>query len=168
MTTERSFTLSSPTLGIDVPATTFGDFALPEALIEVLASQGIKAPFPVQAITIPDALPVAEATAVYRSIADEMRLAERASDGGYSIADLHVQVDGEQPGFHTKRQPDAFTEMIASACVMATLNMLKHAATVFDWSLDIATTDELITKATEINEAAALEQMAPRSNDQTR
>ena len=47
--------------------------------------------------------------------------------------------------------------MIASACVIATLNMLKHAATIFDWSLDIATTDELIAKATEINEAAALE-----------
>ena len=86
-----------------------------------------------------------------------MRLADRASDGGYSIAGLHIQVDGSQLGFHTKRQPDTFTEMITSACVMAMLNMLKHAATIFDWSLDIATTDELIAKATEINEAAALQ-----------
>ena len=87
-----------------------------QALIRQVAGQG--------RIIIPDALPAPETTAVYRSILSEMRLAERASDGGYSIADLHVQVDGEQLGFHTKRQPDAFTEMIASACVMATLSML--------------------------------------------
>ena len=56
MTTERSSTLSSPTLGIDVPAATFGDFALPDALVEVLASQGITTPLPIQAMTIADAL----------------------------------------------------------------------------------------------------------------
>jgi hypothetical protein len=49
--------------------------------------------------------------------------------------------------------------MIASASVMATLDMLKHAAAVFNWSLDIATTDQLIATVTEINEVAALEQM---------
>lgn len=123
-----------------------------QSLIQQAADQG--------RLTIPDALPASEATAVYKSILSEMRLAAQASDNGYSIAGLHVQVDGEQHGFSTKRQPDAFTDMIASACVMAALNMLKHAAAVFNWSLDIATTDELIAKATEINEAAALEQMA--------
>jgi hypothetical protein len=119
-------------------------------------------------ITIPDTLPDPEGTAVYRSLTSEMRLAERASDGGYSIAGLHVQVDGDQAGFHTKRQPDAFTEMIASACMIAMLNLLKHAATVFGWSLDATRADELITKATEINDAAALEDMALRSDDQAR
>jgi hypothetical protein len=117
-------------------------------------------------ITIPDALPASEATAVYTSIIAEMRLADQASDGGYGIAGLHIQIDGEHPGFHTKREPDAFTEVIASACVMAALNLLKHAAAVFDWTLDTTTTDELITKATEINEAAALEQAAARSDVQ--
>ena len=49
--------MSSPTLGLDVPAvTTFGDFGLPDALVEVLASQGITAPLPIQAMTIADAL----------------------------------------------------------------------------------------------------------------
>jgi hypothetical protein len=117
-------------------------------------------------ITVPDTLPDPEGTAVYRSISDEMRLAERASDGGYSIAGLHVQVDGDQAGFHTKRQPDAFTEMIASACVMVMLSMLKHAAAVFSWSLDTTKADELITKATEINDAAAREDITLRGNVQ--
>jgi superfamily II DNA/RNA helicase len=49
--------LSSPTLGIDTPIlTTFGDFGLPDALVEVLAGQGITAPLPIQAMTIADAL----------------------------------------------------------------------------------------------------------------
>ena len=49
--------MSSPTLGIDVPATTtFGDFGLPDALVEVLAAQGITSPLPIQAMTIADAL----------------------------------------------------------------------------------------------------------------
>jgi hypothetical protein len=49
---------------------------------------------------------------------------------------------------------------------MAALKLLKHAAIVFDWSLDTAKTDELITKATEINNAAAREDMALRGNKQ--
>ena len=57
MTTEWSSTLSSPALGADAPAiTSFSDFALPDALVEVLASQGITTPLPIQAMTIADAL----------------------------------------------------------------------------------------------------------------
>jgi hypothetical protein len=106
-------------------------------------------------ITIPDEVPDAESTAVYRSVASEMRLAELASDDGYGIAGLHVQTLGQQSGFHVKREPDSFTEMIASACVMTQLVLLKHAAALFNWSLDTATVDELIVKATEMNNAAA-------------
>ena len=45
--------------------------------------------------------------------------------------------------------------LIASACVMTQLVLLKHAAALFNWSLDTATVDELIVKATEMNNAAA-------------
>ena len=49
--------LSSPTPGLDVPATsTFADFGLPDALVGVLAAQGITSPLPIQAMTIADAL----------------------------------------------------------------------------------------------------------------
>ena len=79
-------------------------------------------------MAIPDGLPDPEGTAANRSLTGEMHLARNASDGGYGIVDLHVQVDGELSDFHTKRPPDFFTEMIASACVMAQLHLLKHSA----------------------------------------
>ena len=117
-------------------------------------------------ITIPERLPAPESTAVHRSLRAEMLLADAASEsGGYSIAGLHVQMDGEQAGFHTKRQPDAFTEMIASACVMAALTLLKAAATFFHWSLETVKVDEIIAEATEINEAAARADMTPTNNN---
>jgi hypothetical protein len=105
-------------------------------------------------IVIPDRLPDPEETGIYKSLLTEMRLAETASDGGYGIVGLHLQA-GPEPGFHTKRQPDSFTDLIASACVMAQLDLLKRAAILFDWSLDATRIDELIAKAITINDAAA-------------
>ena len=88
-------------------------------------------------IAIPDTLPYPESTAIYRSLNDEMRLARSTSEGRYAIVGLHIQAGAEQPGFHTKRPPDSFTDMITTACVMAQLDLLKRAASLFDWSLDI-------------------------------
>ena len=106
-------------------------------------------------VVIPDALPDPENTAIYRSLTTEMRLAENASEGSYGTVGLHIQVGAEQPGFHTKRQPDSFTDMITTACVMAQLDLLKRAAGLFNWSIDITRIDELIAKATAINNSAA-------------
>ena len=39
-----------------MPATTFSDLGLPAALVDVLANEGIPAPFPIQQATMPDAL----------------------------------------------------------------------------------------------------------------
>jgi hypothetical protein len=106
-------------------------------------------------IAIPDALPDPGSTAIYRSLNDEMGLARSAAEGSYVIVGLHIQADAEQAGFHTKRQPDFFTDMIATACVIAQLDLLKRAASLFDWSLDVTKVNELIAKATEMNNAAA-------------
>jgi hypothetical protein len=106
-------------------------------------------------IVIPYGLPDLEETGIYKSLLTEMRLAESASDGGYGIVGLHLQTGPEQPGFHTKRQPDSFTDMIASACVIAQLDLLKRAAILFDWSLNATRADELLAKAITINDAAA-------------
>ena len=106
-------------------------------------------------IAIPDTLPDPESTAIYRSLNDEMHLARSTSEGSYAIVGLHIQAGAEQPGFHTKRQPDSFTDMITTACVMAQLDLLKRAASLFDWSLDVTRVDELIAKATAMNNAAA-------------
>ena len=84
-----------------------------------------------------------------------MRLARSAAESSYVIVGLHIQAGAEQPGFHTKHQPDSFTDMITTACVMAQLDLLKRAASLFDWSLDVTKVDELITKATAMNNAAA-------------
>ena len=43
---------------------TFADLGVPDRLVAALAAQGIERPFEVQALTIPDALPVADAGAV--------------------------------------------------------------------------------------------------------
>ncbi len=108
------------------------------------------------AIAIPDVLPDPEDSAIYRSLTTEMRLAKGASEGRYETVGLHVQAaDAERPGFHTKRQPDSFTDLIATACVMAQLDLLKRAASLFNWSLDVTRIDELIAKATTVNNAAA-------------
>ena len=84
-----------------------------------------------------------------------MHLARSTSEGSYAIVGLHIQAGTEQSGFHTKRQPDSFTDMITTACVMAQLDLLKRAASLFDWSLDVTRVDELIAKATVMNDAAA-------------
>ena len=114
-------------------------------------------------IAIPDTLPDPESTAIYRSLNDEMRLARSASEGRYAIVGLHIQAGAEQPGFHTKRRPDSFTDMITTACVMAQLDLLKRAASLFDWSLDMTRVDELIAKATAMNNAAAQAEPAPQN-----
>lgn len=106
-------------------------------------------------IAIPDTLPDPENTAIYKSLNDEMHLAKITSEGSYATVGLHVQIGTEQPGFHTKRQPDSFTDMITTACVMAQLDLLKRAASLFNWGLDVTGVDELIAKATAINNAAA-------------
>jgi hypothetical protein len=71
-------------------------------------------------IAIPDSLSDPESTAIFRSLNLEMKLARTASEAGYAMVGLHVQ-GGAEPGFYTKRQPDFFTEMIITACVMAQL-----------------------------------------------
>ena len=105
-------------------------------------------------IAIPDTLPDPGSTAIHRSLNDEMHLARSTSEGSYAIVGLHIQAGAEQSGFHTKREPDSFTDLITTACVMAQLDLLKRGASLFDWILDVTRVDELIAKATAINNAA--------------
>jgi len=107
-------------------------------------------------IAIPEALPAPEGTAIFRSLNAEMRLANSASKGSFWAIGLHVQTtEPEHIGFHTKRQPDFFTDMIASACVIAQLDLLKRAANLLSWTLDLDKLNKLIAQAIVINNAAA-------------
>ena len=101
----------------------------------------------ISSASYPETLPDPESTAIYRSLNDEMHLARSSSEGSYVMVGLHLQAGTDQSGFHTKRQPDSFTDMVATASVMAQLDLLKRAASLFEWSLDVTRVDDLIAKA---------------------
>jgi hypothetical protein len=85
-------------------------------------------------IVIPKELADPEATAIYRSLIGEMTLAKSATGATYGTVGLHVKrTDDEHLGFHTKLEPGHFTDMVATACVLAQLDLLKRAANLFGW-----------------------------------
>lgn len=107
-------------------------------------------------ITIPGDVPVADDSAVYRSLTLEMRLANSVINGTYAGTWPHLkQHDDDYAGFYTQVDPGPFTEMIASACVMAQLELLKNAANIFDWPLDMQKVNDLLKEARELNDASA-------------
>ena len=80
-------------------------------------------------ITVPDDLPDASLTTIYGSLTAEMRFAVSAAEATYAAVGLHVKrPDDEHVGFHTKVEPGHFTDMVATACVIAQLDVLRRAA----------------------------------------
>ena len=63
--------------------------------------------------------------------------------------------DDDHAAFYTQVDPGPFTEMIASACVIAQLELLKSAAKYSAGPLDEQKANELMTEARELNEASA-------------
>jgi hypothetical protein len=107
-------------------------------------------------ITIPDDIPPADTSAVYSSLALEMRLANSVVNGTYGATWPHLkQHDGDHAGFYTQVDPGPFTEMIASACVIAQLELLKHAAKLFGCTLDVQAINDLLNEARELNEVSS-------------
>ena len=85
-----------------------------------------------------------------------MRLANSVINGTYAGTWPHLkQHDDDYAGFYTQVDPGPFTEMIASACVMAQLELLKNAANIFDWPLDMQKVNDLLKEARELNDASA-------------
>jgi hypothetical protein len=117
-------------------------------------------------ITIPDELAEPETSAIYASLTAEMRLAHGAVNGTYTVAGLHVRrPDAEHVGFHTQLEPGSFTEMVASACVIAQLDLLKRGAKLFGWTIDENNVDNLLEEARELNEASANPESTAASTD---
>jgi hypothetical protein len=108
-------------------------------------------------VLIPDESRSPETTTIWQSLTAEMHMARRAVEGGYGTVVLHVKTSNEanRVDFHTKLEPGPFTDLIASACVIAQLELVKHAAPLFGWTLDIETIDALLTEARELNEVSA-------------
>lgn len=107
-------------------------------------------------ITVPEQLAEPEKTAIYASLKAEMQLAQSAVNGTYSAVAFHVErADDEHLGFHTRLEPGALTELVASACVIAQLELLKQAAKVLGWGIDETKLNDLLATARELNEASA-------------
>ena len=107
-------------------------------------------------IGVPDDIPSVDDSAVYRSLTLEMRLASSVINGTYAATWPHLkQHDDDHAGFYTQIDPGPFTELIASACVIAQLELLKNAAKIFGWPLDMQKSNDLLKEARELNEASA-------------
>ena len=118
-----------------------------EQLIDSAASAGI---------AIPDELPGPGASAIYSVLNLEMRLARSAVNGTYGAIWPHLkQQDAEHAAFYTQVDPGPFTEMVASACVIAQLELLKRGARLFGWTVDESKVDDLLDAARELNEVSA-------------
>jgi hypothetical protein len=121
-------------------------------LIEAAAAAGV---------AIPDELAEPATTAIYTSLETEMKLARSAVDGTYAAIGPHTRKPANKPlGFHTQLEPGPFTELIASACVIALLDLLRHAASVFGWTTDENSIDSLLQQARALNETSASLQIA--------
>jgi hypothetical protein len=107
-------------------------------------------------ITVPDELPGPETTTIWHNLTGEMDLAHAISEVRYSAVGLHLkQADAEHWGFHTKLEPGPFTDLVASACVIAQLRLLQHAAEFFGWTMEEEKVNQLFTRAEKVNAAAA-------------
>jgi len=118
-----------------------------EELLDGAASLGI---------TVPDELPRPETSAIYASLAAEMQLAQNAVNGTYGAVALHVErPDDEHVGFHTRLEPGPLIEMVASACIITQLELLRRAGKLLGWCIDETKIDDLLKKARELNERSA-------------
>ena len=107
-------------------------------------------------ISIPDELPAPDASEIYASLTQEMQFAKYAANGTYATTGLHLKhEDADHGAFYTQVEPSPFTEMIASACVIAQLDLLKSAAKVLSWAIDEQQVHKLLAEARELNEASA-------------
>jgi hypothetical protein len=85
-----------------------------------------------------------------------MQLAQAMAMSGLGAAGLHVSYGGvDQADFRTRLQPGPLTDLVMSACVIAQLNLLRHAAPVFGWMVSQERIDALLAEAAGINETSA-------------
>jgi hypothetical protein len=106
-------------------------------------------------ISLLDELSGPETTTVWQSLVSELGFARDVSTGSYTTVGFHLErPDPDTWGFHTKLEPGPFTDLIASASVMAQLRLLQHAADFFGWTIETEKVDDLLARASEINTQA--------------
>jgi hypothetical protein len=108
-------------------------------------------------LMVPDEVKPPEQTTIWQSLGAEMRLARQVADVSYTVVGLHVKPGdaADQAGFETKLEPGPFTDLVASACVIAQLELLKHAAAIFGWNVDATRIESLLSEARDLNQTSA-------------
>jgi hypothetical protein len=75
-------------------------------------------------------------------------MAELMTTSGLRAAELHVSYSGaDRAQFRIRVEPGALTDLVASACVIAQLHLLRHAAPVFGWTISPERINVLLAKA---------------------
>ena len=108
-------------------------------------------------LPVPDTAPPPEDTAIWQSLSAEMLLAQRAVSGSYLIAGLHIRPgnSSDSANFHTRLESGPLADLIKSACAIAQLDLLQHAAPVFGWTIETNTLESLLAQARQLNKASA-------------
>jgi len=116
-------------------------------------------------ITMLDELPEPSTSNIFTSLTFEMQLALAVINGTYAAIWPHLkQQDPDHTAFFTQIEPGPVTEMIASACVIAQVELLKSAAKLFGWTINKEEIDDLLEQARELNDVSfANLQSAPGS-----
>jgi hypothetical protein len=117
--------------------------------------RGILGAVQLQGLTIPDELAAPETASIYVGLGVEMKFAAGAANGTYVTTGLMQRIDAEHAGFQVAIEPGPLTDMVTTAAVIAMLELLKHVASLFGWTLQIGQMDELLGEARAVNEAAA-------------
>lgn len=94
---------------------------------------------------------------MWRNFKAELHLADRAIVASYGIAGFHIEPTpvSDAVQFNTKLASGDFTDLISTAAVVAALELIRSATTLFEWSVNVDRIDALLAEAREINEHAA-------------
>lgn len=126
------------------------------------ARQGVQSAAEAAGVTIPDQLAPPETTSIYRSLQAEMTMATSVVNGSYGAIHLHtVQADPEHANFQVALEHGPLADLVASAAVIAMLNILSNAAQLFGWTADTAAITTTMGEARTLNDAAALLDLRP-------
>ena len=121
------------------------------------AFQGIQNAAEAAGVTIPDQLAPPETTSIYRSLQLEMTLAASVVCGSYGAIHLHTaQTDQEHANFQVALEHGPLADLVASAVVIAMLNILSNATQLLGWTADTEAITTTMGDARTLNEAAAL------------
>jgi len=109
-----------------------------------------------QGLIIPEELAAPETASIYASLGVEMKFALAATNGTYGTTGLHMQkIGAEHASFQVLLELGPLTDMVSTAAVIAMLELLKRATSLFGWTLQVSQADELLGEARAVNEAAA-------------